>query len=240
MTNTDRERSEPTAGPKRQRVLIVEDEEPMRMALERAFGCPPGAEYEFDVVSVGSASGAEEQLRSDVAGFHVVVLDVRLEHHYGGAMLQVLLTGGPAGAPFPLVIGYTAYYEPVGTDLPAERDLLRHFLRDGAWDLLRKQDVKPRDLVAEVLRELKRRDAMHDRWADFDGWAASRTQSELREYADRWIAFRDGGVVASGDLVSELQAGFSADLWTPREPVFAYVDEAGRVLARPRSPASPR
>lgn len=75
------------------KVLIVEDEAPLRTLYESLLGSYAGSGVDFDVISAASAEEASEVLADDY--FHVVMTDYRMPGRNGVDLIEEVLSRSP-------------------------------------------------------------------------------------------------------------------------------------------------
>jgi ActR/RegA family two-component response regulator len=197
-------------------VLIVDDDTPWYGLFRRRFGAyseREGSPYAFNIDTAASATEAIEKMERMTASGpppDVVVLDIHMEASEAGLlpMLGLSLVEN-ARTLLPVVVVFTGY--------PTYQTCVQ-FMRTGAWDYIKKEDLGPipavQVVVDSVVARLRQLDLRTDLEEAVGRWLLDHGTQLHAQYAGQIIAFwhiPEVTVVASGANPFEL--GRNLALW---------------------------
>jgi CheY-like chemotaxis protein len=220
----------PTPRGRALRVLIIDDNQNLQTSLTNFLHHavqPPPAWEGFDVTLAASREEGERILLDASEGFDWMIVDNRLsdgdpKNRAGMGIISLLKALNETSG---IIVLYSAYDR-------GDPGIVRRVLHDGAWDCLDKNDVRPLELLNLLVQEQIRRDLLPGKWDALRLWSTGSRHEDRLAHRGRWIAFHEG-VLDSDESYVNLHTRLVDRMWTPAEPVFAWMDLEGEVHFRP-------
>lgn len=188
-----------TRTPKEITVLLVEDMDPPRVLLKRAFEVAGAGEFKFKVYEARSVKEYHEIIRDKKVD--VLVVDIGLKGSEHG--IDDIVMFHRLHSPDTIIIVYTSFpaMDPIRSCVAA--------IRAGAVDCINKAEPESaRAVLDRALVELRERASPH--LGPSSEWLESQLASLIRDYGGRAVAIIGETVVASAGSISELRKELAA------------------------------